>query len=182
MTMLNIPQVLFLFKYMWRRDYTFSISCRTGFKDSPSSSWQGDMELYKHLKTNLVLTFFNRNTSLTTSVWKKIPLMSLILLPLMSLNHPLKEKGTEVVGKNKVGIGSHEWKKRSYRNESYLCFLVLDTLYTKDKIQIIIWKTSCLIFLFVILQCLMIVKCMCVCMHVSSTTNKYICVYIIFKS
>ena len=31
---------------------------------------------------------------------------------------PTERKGTEVVGKSKVGIGSHEWKKRSYRNES----------------------------------------------------------------
>ena len=111
MTMFNIPQVLFLFKYMWRRDYIFSIACRTGFKDSPSSSWQGDMELYKHLKTNLVLTFFNRNTSLTTSVWKNIPLISLILLPLMSLNHPLKEKELKLWVKAKLVLAAMNGKK-----------------------------------------------------------------------
>lgn len=101
----------FLFKYMWR-DYSFSIFMQNRIQDSPSSSWQERYRIIQTLENKFSINILCRDTSLTTSVWKKIPLISLILLPLMSLNHPLKEKATEVVGKSKVSIGSHEWKKK----------------------------------------------------------------------
>lgn len=106
------------FKYMWRR-IIFFISCRTGFKDSLSSSWQGDNGIIQTLETTLVLKFSNRNTSLSTSLWKKYSTyLWLILLPLMSLKHPLNERELKLWVRSKVDIYSHELNKRSYRNES----------------------------------------------------------------
>lgn len=71
------------------------------------------------VKTNLVLTFFSRNTSLTTSVWKRFHLFLFWFYYLWCpwTTH-WKKRQLRLWVKAKLSVGSHEWKKRSYRNES----------------------------------------------------------------
>ena len=69
----------------------------------------------------------------------------------MSLNRPLKEKGTEVVGKSKVAICSHEQNKKGLiemKANYAFCFLMPCKLKTKYKSSY--EKKSCLIISFIL--------------------------------